>query len=64
MPVLFHVLNAVLALSGLKLTDGECLMPHILCVNIFFMRSKTTLCAFALGFIQSPQHRTISTRLS
>ena len=30
MPVLYHVLYAVLALSGLKLTEGECFKPHIL----------------------------------
>ena len=29
MPVLYHVLYAVLALSGLKLTEGECFKPHI-----------------------------------
>ena len=30
MSVLFRVLHAVLALSGLKLTEGECFTPHTL----------------------------------
>ena len=38
MPVLYHVLYAVLALSGLKLTEGECFKPHILSPCAFCRR--------------------------
>ena len=54
MPVLYHVLYAVLALSGLKLTEGECFKPHILLVaEAILIDPHHDLCPMSQVFISS-----------